>query len=44
MPEMIVSYEDAAKIILDNLDCNGSFSCNRVGIVLPIGETATKEW
>jgi uncharacterized protein len=42
MPEMIVCYEDAAKVILDNLDRNGPYSRRRVGIALPVGLTASK--
>ena len=44
MPEMIISYEDAAKVILDNLDRDGPFCCKRVGVALPLGETDTKKY
>lgn len=44
MPEMIISYEDAAKVILDNLDRDGPFCCKRVGVALPPGETDTKKY
>ena len=44
MPEMIISYEDAAKVILDNLDRDGPFCCKCVGFALPPGETDTKEY
>jgi putative NADH-flavin reductase len=36
-PELTISYEDAAEVILDNLSKNGRFSCRRVGIALPPG-------
>ena len=42
MPEMIISYEDAAKIILDNLEPGGRFAKKRVGAALPKGLTASK--
>lgn len=42
MPEMIISYEDAAKIILDNLEQGGHFARKRVGAALPEGLTASK--
>lgn len=37
LPRLTVYYEDAAMVILDNLDKNGRFTCNRVGIALPKG-------
>lgn len=37
MPEMTITYEDAAKVILDNLEPGGPFSCARVGVALPKG-------
>ena len=37
VPELTVSYEDAATIILDNLAKNGPFSRRRVGLALPAG-------
>jgi uncharacterized protein len=37
VPELTISYEDAADIILNNLDRNGRFSRRRVGVALPIG-------
>lgn len=43
MPEMIVYYEDAAQVILDNLDRSGPFSRKRVGVALPIGMTGYKK-
>jgi putative NADH-flavin reductase len=37
VPEMTISYEDAAEVILDNLSKNGRFSRRRVGVALPSG-------
>ena len=37
VPELTISYEDAAEVILDNLSKNGRFSRRRVGIALPLG-------
>ncbi len=37
VPELTISYEDAAEVILSNLDRNGSFSRSRVGVALPVG-------
>ena len=37
VPEMTVSYEDAAEVILDNLSRSGRFSRRRVGVALPPG-------
>jgi hypothetical protein len=37
VPELTICYEDAADIILNNLDRNGRFSHRRVGVALPIG-------
>jgi uncharacterized protein len=42
MPEMIVTYEDAASVILDNLAQDGPFSRKRVGLALPPGQSGTK--
>lgn len=42
MPEMIVTYEDAAKVILDSLAKAGPFSRKRVGLALPVGQTGSK--
>lgn len=39
---MIISYEDAAKVILDNMDRNIQFRCKRAGIALSVGEPASK--
>ena len=37
VPELTISYEDAADVILGNLDRNGRFSRRRVGVALPVG-------
>jgi hypothetical protein len=37
VPEQAISYEDAAGVILSNLDQNGRFSRRRVGVALPVG-------
>ena len=37
VPELTISYEDAADVILSNLDQNGRFSRKRVGVALPAG-------
>jgi len=37
MPELTISYEDAAEVILNNLSSKGRFSCRRVGVALPVG-------
>lgn len=42
MPEMIVTYEDAAEVILDNLAIDGPYAHKRVGLALPVGQTGTK--
>lgn len=42
LPEMIITYEDAAKVILDNLGPESAFSRSRVGIALPKGQTGSK--
>ena len=36
IPELTITYEDAADIILNNLDRNGPFSRKRVGVALPV--------
>lgn len=38
VPELTISYEDAADIILGNLGSNGPFSRKRVGVALPAGQ------
>jgi len=35
VPELTISYEDAADVILSNLDRDGRFSRKRVGVALP---------
>jgi putative NADH-flavin reductase len=42
VPELTVSYEDAATIILGNLAKNGPFSRRRVGLALPAGMRSIK--
>jgi len=42
MPEMIVTYEDAARVILDNLAPGGPFARKRVGLALPVGQAGAK--
>ena len=37
VPELTISYEDAAGVILNNLDRNGRFARRRVGVALPVG-------
>ena len=37
VPELTISYEDAADVILNNLDQKGRFSRKRVGVALPVG-------
>lgn len=38
-----IYYEDAAKVMLDNLACDGPFKCKRVGVALPAGVKRFKE-
>jgi len=42
IPELTISYEDAADVILNNLDRNGPFSRKRVGVALPVGQRNVK--
>lgn len=42
MPELTVSYEDTASVILDNLGQNSPFDRKRVGIALPSGTRQDK--
>ena len=37
VPELTITYEDAAEVILDNLSKGGRFSRRRVGVALPPG-------
>jgi uncharacterized protein len=41
--ELIVRYEEVANIIMSHLDREGPFSRRRVGVALPLGETARKD-
>jgi len=43
LPQMTVYYEDAARIIIDNLDRNGPLRGRRVGIALPHGQKRFKK-
>ena len=43
IPEMIVSYADAAALMLANLTPNGEMSRHRVGLALPVGMRGKKE-
>lgn len=43
LPELIVSYEDVADIMMSNLLPAGRFSRHRVGVALPVGERGRKE-
>ena len=43
MPEMTITYEDAAQVILNNLAPNGPYARKRVGIALPVGLKGRKE-
>jgi uncharacterized protein len=41
-PELIVSYDDVASVLLDHLAPGGRFSCARVGMALPEGQRGEK--
>jgi uncharacterized protein len=43
IPEMIVSYADAAALMLANLTRWGEVSRRRVGLALPVGMRGRKE-
>lgn len=43
VPEMIVSYADAAALMLANLTPNGEMSRHRVGLALPVGMRGKKK-
>ncbi|MCP5101102.1 MAG: NAD(P)H-binding protein [Chloroflexi bacterium] len=43
LPELTVTYEDVARIMVNHFEANGDFSHRRVGVALPKGETAKKE-
>lgn len=40
--EITITYEDAAKVVLDHLSANGPFSRKRVGVALPVGVKLSK--
>ncbi|MDO5633055.1 MAG: NAD(P)H-binding protein [Paracoccus sp. (in: a-proteobacteria)] len=42
VPRMTIYYEDAAQVIMGNLDRNGRFFRSRIGIALPDGERRHK--
>jgi hypothetical protein len=42
VPEMIVSYADAAALMLANLDRGNAMSRHRVGLALPVGMRGRK--
>jgi putative NADH-flavin reductase len=42
LTQLVITYEDAAQVILDNLVSGGPLSCKRVGVALPIGLTGKK--
>ena len=45
VPEMIISYADAAAVILTHLTPSGEMSRHRVGLALPVGMRGEKkEW
>jgi hypothetical protein len=41
-PELIVSYDDVAAVLLDHLAPGGPFSRARVGVALPAGQRGAK--
>jgi hypothetical protein len=43
VPEMIVSYADAAALMLGTLTPNGEMSRHRVGLALPVGMRGKKK-
>ena len=43
MPELTICYEDAARVILDNLSHDSPLAKKRVGVALPPGIKQTKE-
>lgn len=43
VPEMIISYADAAALILANLAPSGEMSRRRVGLALPVGMRGEKK-
>jgi len=43
IPEMIISYADAASLMLGNLARRGEMSHHRVGVALPVGMRGQKD-
>ena len=43
MPQMTVCYEDAARVVLDNIEPTSPLVGKRVGIALPVGVRQTKD-
>lgn len=43
LPELIVSYDDVAELIMANLAAGGPFSRRRVGLALPAGQRGRKD-
>jgi len=43
MPELTVCYEDAARVVLDNLEPTSPLRRKRVGLALPVGVTQEKD-
>jgi len=43
LPQITIYYEDAAHVIIANLERNGPLSCRRVGIALPHGQKRYKK-
>lgn len=43
MPEMVITYEDAAKVIFDNLEVDSPLTKSKVGVALPPGMTRYKQ-
>jgi uncharacterized protein len=44
IPQMIVSYADAAALMLANLDRGSAMSRHRIGLALPAGMRGRKSW
>ena len=44
IPRLTIYYEDAAKVVLDNLASNSRYSHCRVGVALPEGQTRRKSF
>ena len=43
MPELTIAYEDAARVILDNLAHDSPLAKKRVGVALPKGLKRSKD-